>query len=680
MKKCTIIYFLAVFIFTCLPVRAEEYKPKKTLKEDITEVNLVKGYKEQHPRLLFGAGDISLFKQRAKDQKNLWDNVLSQGESLNKSLPASEDIKQGGKYWRIEYVLSGALAYFVTKDKKYKDGAVKWMTAHCEVDTWGTKFNSNHDLEASWYLYYISLAYDILYNELSTAEKETIEKGLILHSQAIYDSMKTAPEGGYRYDQNHTYIPTIALITAALALDKVKAASDWLNLGNAVVKRSRYVLGSDGFYYEGYGYWKYAMHWHVRYADMLSRATGADMFNLPLFKNNYLFALHLSLPASPFCFDINDIGSGANNRPENISLQWCYMLYRFAGVFNDGKMKAVADRIVAMSSNADDPAMYFLWYADKVKAAPMEEIPPYHYFSDQDFVGWRSSWEEDATIYLFRSGPPEGHAANSKLKEFKDWTMNAGHVHPDIGSFWIYGKGAYLAVDTGYTANKWTKDHNTILVDGMGQGDDGTYHNERGMPYNKFNGVSIKKQFLCKEYGYAAGDISTAYMKGDLGKLALLRQVVMTKNYLVVFDSLSGEKPHEYTWISHSDKEYKKEGGCYVTENGKARLLTFNLLPDNFKAETGIAAVMGGTAPGKGKKEDRGFELTLQAQKAGSTGFLNVLFPLSKAEKDPVSVKGRVDQKSVTVDIVWPESVKETVTLDLNWLQSGTKGPVTFSK
>jgi len=681
MKKSTIICFLTVFFIACLPLKAGEYKPKKTLKDDISEVTLIKGYKDKHPRLLFNSADISAFKERAENQKILWDNVLTQAGSLNKSLPTSEEVKLGGKYWRIEYVLSGSMAYFVTKDKKFRDGAVKWMVAHCEVDTWGTKFNSNHDLEASWYLYYISLAYDILYNDLSAGERETIEKGLILHAEAIYDYMKTEPKDGYRYDQNHTYIPTIALITAALALDnKVKAASDWLNLGNAVVKRSRYVLGPDGFYYEGYGYWKYAMHWHVRYADMLTRATGEDMFNLPLFKNNYLFALHLSLPASPFSFDISDNGSGANNRPPSSPFAWCAMLYRFAGVFNDGKMKAVADKIAGMSSDANDPGMYFLWYADKVKAAPMEEMPPYHYFSDQDFVGWRSSWEDDATIYLFRSGPPEGHAANSKLKEFKDWIMNAGHVHPDIGSFWIYAKGAYLAVDTGYTANKWTKDHNTILVDGKGQGDDGTYHNERLMPYKKFNEVSIKKQFLSKDYGYASGDISGAYMKGDLGKLSLLRHLVMTKNYLLVFDILSGEKQHEYTWINHSDKEYKKESGYYVTENGKARLLTFTLLPADFKAETGVATVMGGTAPGAGKKEDRGFELTLQTEKAGSTVFLNVLVPLAKEEKNPLSVKGSADKKSVTVEFVWYTGLKEKVTLDLDWAQSEAAGPVIFSK
>ena len=680
MKKLLCVSFVVAFVLGCGFLKAEEYKPGKKLKDDIVDVKLVKGYKDKHPRLLFSDEDLPALKQKSLNNKVLWENVLNQADGLNRSMPTSEEIKDGGKYWRIEWVLSGALAYVITKDNKYKDGAVKWMIAHCNVDTWGTKFNSNHDLEASWYLYYISLAYDILYNDLGTREREAIERGLVLHAKAIYDYTKEEPDGGYRYDQNHTYIPTTALITASLVLGKnVKDSVEWLNLGNAILKRSRYVLGPDGYYYEGYGYWMYAMHWHVRYADMIMRASGEDAYNLAIFKNNYLFALHLSLPDSPYYFVVGDGGKGANARPEKFAYSWNSMLYRFAGVFKDGKMKAVADRIAEAGSDPNDPGMYFLWYADNVKASPVSEIAPYQYFSDSDVITWRSSWEKDATVYWFRSGPPEGHAAASKLNEMKDWIMNAGHVHPDIGAFLMF-KGAYLVVDTGYTANKWTKDHNTILVDGKGQGSDGEYHNERGVSYKKFNDVSIKKEFLCKDYGYAVGDISSAYVRGSLGKLSLQRHIIMRKDYLIVFDDLSGEKPHEYTWISHSDKEYKKDGGLYISENGMAKLLTYTLLPKDLTAETGVATVMAGTAPGKGKKENRGFELKLQSLKTGKTMFLNVLIPLEKTEKIPISVMGSCDGKKVNVDIIWSQSNKEKIVLDLSWGQQAEKGPIVIVK
>ena len=130
---------------------------------------------------------------------------------------------------------------------------------------------------------------------------------------------------------------------------------------------------------------------------------------------------------------------------------------------------------------------------------------------------------------MFRSGPPEGHKAAKKLEEISDWMLNAGHVHPDIGAFWMHAKGAYLVVDTGYTAKKYTRDHNTILVDGKGQGKDGSYWNERGYPYKRFDDVKVKKVHLQKEYGYALGDFGSAY-PASLGKLSMLFQTILGIN------------------------------------------------------------------------------------------------------------------------------------------------------
>ena len=60
--------------------------------------------------------------------------------------------------------------------------------------------------------------------------------------------------------------------------------------------------------------------------------------------------------------------------------------------------------------------------------------------------------------------------------------------------------------------------------------------------------------------------------------------------------------------------------------------------------------------------------------------FLNVLIPLEKTEKNPVSVKGSCDGKNVNVDIVWSQSNKEKIVLDLSWDQKMVKGPITIVK
>jgi hypothetical protein len=667
-------------------VCAAEYVPGRTLQEDLAtvQVKTVEGYAGRHPRLLFGAEDIQALKDKAKASPALWQKVLDHARGLGDAAPPEEEARTGAHYWRIPRVLSGALAHVVTGDKGYSDAAVRWMTAYCKVDTWGTDYRPNVDLQASWHLYYIALAYDILYPELTEEERGVIRSGLASHARAIYLSLQPPQE--FRYEQNHTFIPASALAAAAFALlGEEQEAEQWVRLSYAMLRRSRYTLGEDGYYYEGMGYWAYALHWHVRYADILSRATGEPAHELPVLRQNYLSALHLTLPGPPFEFDIGDMGRGALSRPRDYGLNYRALLYRLASVFKDGACMATADRLAALGSSGDDPAMNFLWYDSAVRPANVEDLPTYHYFPDHDIVTWRSSWGPDATCCMFKCGPPEGHLAAGKLSKLDDWTMNSGHVHPDIGMFWLYARRHYLAVDTGYTAAKKTSDHNTLLVDGVGQGVDSSYWVYRGWPYSTFDAVRMRKVHLEKGYGYAMGDMSAAYPQDKLGKLAIRRHVLMTERCLIVLDDISAEKEHTYSWLLHSDQDLKQTGGPIVTEAGDARLLTYVLSPREARVSMGPAIVNAGNAPGPGEPQQRGYQLTVEnAAKDSSTRFLVVLIPAAEQEKDPLRVAGtRLDDGAAQVEITWPDAGTERITVDLGWAMgqgAGGRGPAVIEQ
>ena len=66
----------------------------------------------------------------------------------------------------------------------------------------------------------------------------------------------------------------------------------------------------------------------------------------------------------------------------------------------------------------------FIWYNSAIKATPIDKQEKWHYFSDHEVVYWRSSWDDDATAFAFKAGPPEGHAAAAKLKLFPDWRLS----------------------------------------------------------------------------------------------------------------------------------------------------------------------------------------------------------------------------------------------------------------
>ena len=149
---------------------------------------------------------------------------------------------------------------------------------------------------------------------------------------------------------------------------------------------------------------------------------------------------------------------------------------------------------VGISLSILDPEEYwtFIWYDPKIKAVSINDQPTYHWFKDHGIVFWRSSWNDDATAWSYKAGPPEGHAATEKVKAFPDWRLSSGHAHPDAGGFIIWSKGRYLTGDSGYAGVPMTEHHNTVTFDGLGQAKEGKGHDAfAGVSYDLMNKIYI---------------------------------------------------------------------------------------------------------------------------------------------------------------------------------------------
>jgi len=659
--------------------------PGATLADDLktVSVKLVPGYADQRPRLLFFSVDRDALRKKAADQPELWNAVLASAKRLG-AVPAADVIATGKTYWRIEGVQAGALAYFVTGEKKYLDAVVPWMTAHCREPVWGTLYRPNLDLQASWYLYHLSIAYDILHADLSDADRSAIRTGLASHAKAIFVSFDPVTnKEPLRYDQNHTYIPASALATAALALQgEVPEATDWLNRAYAILRRSRYALSEDGYYYEGYGYWTYALHWHVRYADLIARATGEHMYDVPFLSENWRFALHLSLPGAPGAFDVGDLSRWSGDARPKVSVLNHAMMWGLAGALNSGESRTAGDFYQARQPERDYPTSAFLWAAPNVTPTPLEKVKPYHRFTDHDVIAWRSGWDEDATAYLFRCGPPLGHSASPKLKQMTDWTMNCGHVHPDIGAFYIYAKGAYLAVSTGYTAEKWTKDHNTLLIDGKGQGNDGSYWNERGIPYEQLDSARIEQSYLADSYAYASGVLGGVYAR-QVRDVELRRSVLMNKRWFLVIDDLASPQEHTLSWLCHADGPFKLGIKSYVAELPKASLAVLPLSKIEVEAKAESTTVMAGQKPGPGTPTQRGYQLSLTTKlPAKAVRLANLLVPLDAGASPPTIENSTIVGDDISFQLKWADGHTESVKLNLGWKsgQAGAPEPAVVSE
>lgn len=673
---------LTLFLFLSSPCFASaEKEPEPVWLQDAY-------FQQGHPRLLFGSREKTALVQKMQVNTNVWAPVIRRAAAVMNPPPSPEQIQKGRNYTDSELMLSGALVYFLTGAEKYKTAVLSWMRAYSAETVWGSGWRANIDIPCNWYMYYMSLAYDILYDDMTEEGRRAVRESLTAHANAVYDAWiheyQAAP-----YEQNHTYVPMVALGAAALALyGEVPDAERWLALANEVLKRGRRVLTTDGYYYEGTAYWEYAFHWHMKWADLMQRATGRDLSDLPILRENYFQVLHMSLPDYPFFFDVGDTEKGAQGRehPKAIDLGRKHMIFWMASVFKDPDIQGVADMMTQrFGFSSDEPAAQFLWYTPCLSGTPVSEQTPFHCFDDMGIVVWRSSWGEDATVCIFKAGPPLGYSAQAAMAELPGWTPNTGHVHPDMGAGWLFGRGAYLITDTGYTAKKQTQDHSTFLVDGRGTGADGTYWAYRTGAtdrdhYEKWAGVKLVKVHLEKNYGYAMGDISSAY-PDDLGPLILRRHVVMTRDFVVLVDEIGGEQPHTFTSLLHADKEFKAVStNCYETVVGDSRLVVYMLAPEVSVIKNNPSIVFGGTDPAGGGEQQRGYQLSIQTGYPLLHGyFVTVLVPQNQADVFPHDVRlVRLDRDDASISIDWGGR-KETVSLNFGWDQSVLGGPVSIS-
>ena len=225
-----------------------------------------------------------------------------------------------------------------------------------------------------------------------------------------------------------------------------------------------------------------------------------------------------------------------------------------ASRYNNGEAQGVADWLKSKGQVSAEEMWTFIWYNTSIKSVPIEKQEKWHYFADHDVAYWRSSWNDDATAFSFKAGPPEGHAATEKINQFPEWRLSSGHAHPDAGSFIIWANGRYLTGDSGYAGVPMTEHHNTIVFDGKGQNKEGMGHDVFGdIPYERLNKIRLTNvKFNDKKVSITA-DLTAAY-EPELGVKNFVRLFEFSApNNFVVTDNIETAKPNIITSYLHAD-------------------------------------------------------------------------------------------------------------------------------
>ncbi len=648
MKKLAVINLIILFVLSsaALAQDAQELEAERKASEKLkgehplfelmrTKRSSMKPeLKSVHPRVYLTQKDIDELKAKTKTQPELWQTAVSRVRALTVEPPPAPAQERRVQNEVGIGIAEAAFVYKITGEKKYLDAAKKYMDAAVSYEVWGYTYNKpDIDLAAGHLLYGMGWAYDLLYHDLTEAERTKYRTKLIRQARIMYDFFKPKNGRTYAYSQNHTFIPTSGLAVTAYALmDETDEAKDWAALVRAIFDRVLATYTEDGYFYESMEYWIFSTPWLVHYMDAHLASTGENLYlTTPGFRKAHKYIAHITLPGGEFNFDFGDIYAGNITRARqgndyareriNGKFRTNYnILYHLADMYQDGEQQGVADWVKSKGQVNAEEFWTFIWYNDRVKPVPIEEQAKWHYFKDHEVVFWRDSWDDDATAFAFKCGPPEGHSTNEKVIAFPDWRLSSGHAHPDAGSFIIWSNGKYLTGDSGYAGVPLTIHHNTLLFDGKGQAKEGDGHDAFAkVSYERLNKIRILDVKMDEKRVSITADVTAAY-EPEVGVEKFIRKFDFTyPNQFIVADDVRTKFPQTVTAYLHADTKITEAstGSFFFEPESNPGLLVKLINPAMFSTVIEENFLTAPGRPGsvdKGEREQRGVRLAVSTK------------------------------------------------------------------
>lgn len=478
-----------------------------------------------------------------------------------------------------------ALTYLLTGERKYLDAARAWMLASAGYPTWGLGETDGLDLAAGHQLYGLALAYDWLYHELDREALATVRACLERRGRRMYERVLNGQVWWHdAYLQNHLWVNMTGLAAAGMALfGEVAGVDGWMLLPLEKARVTMASLGPDGASHEGVPYWSYGLEYLLKFMDLARDLLGVDLFGeTAWFRHTTAFRLYAMLPRSHWTR-----GSDLMTFADGPRYDWYgpdYMLRKLAAEYRDGHAQWLADELRTAGLCNDAAAfLNLLWEEPSVAPEPPAKLPPFRRFDDLGLVFMRSSWDGDESVMALKCGPFIGHHALARYS----YDPGGGHVHPDAGSFLLFGHGDWLVVDDGYTW-KTTAFQNTALVNGIGQEGEGGAWFDGSVLCAEKRGASVLRADHTDDYDYVIGDVTHAY-KREAGLKRFLRHILYLRpDCWVIVDELESAAPATFELYFHSDFPFRQvRDGLVFDVRGKSGSLRLTVLaPEGATAES----------------------------------------------------------------------------------------------
>ncbi|MBU0609890.1 MAG: DUF4962 domain-containing protein [Armatimonadetes bacterium] len=516
----------------------------------------------KHPRLLLTAEDLPRLRARLDDPRV--QKYYKLPEALTrKPPPYKEKSRNGGAYRTLG---NYALGHVLKPDPAQLQGVTAWLEEATRYGSVGV------DLDAEYFLEGLAFSYDWLYNDLPPALRDRVRQTIADKCREVYTaSLGGQQGGGYAYQQNHYWFAHLALAMGASAVyGEVPEAADWLAWTWDRFERVAMTFGPDGGFHEGLGYWDYSMPTLYLYLDLYEWCTGLRLTVADEgLKGQFEFRFRHLYPGLAFSAALEDTSSTAGTPQAMLGL-WQ------AKRFHDAATMGLVD---ALGREASSAKQNLLWLDETVEPQdPRPGLSLARHYDDVETVFARTSWGPEATALAFVSRPMGGHKYAELCAKYG--LSGTGHNHPEQNHFVLFGRGEVLAADPGYTYDKQTRNHNTVLVGGKGQYGDGEMWPRPNPGRAHVTGFATEGDLTI-----AAGDAVSAYPP-ELGLTRFDRTIVLAgRDLVVVHDRLAAKEPQVFSWLLHHFGQAAQSGDAWAITRNQAQLTVRPLLPAKVAGE-----------------------------------------------------------------------------------------------
>lgn len=525
--------------------------------------------KVKHPSLLYTPERIQMAKQRvANDSRyaEYWQQIREAADSKLQKRSLND----------ADYL---SLAYLMTGEKKYSDKIREILLDVIKADTWGSTEMLARipvwtaDLGLAHKAYLSAIAYDAVYNELSTTERKEIARGLkrLALDPCLGDWVLEPTRIHSLNSMGHNWWTSCACMGGILALslqnelpEAVEGARvlnevlpEWFSFAGDVLQQKPKSFDEAGGMYESLNYANFGIQEALQFRLAWRNMNAGRQPEIPELEKVPSYFMHVCYPRTGILHSLN-----FGDSHKNVSAESSLMLLYALGIRDDNMLWYMKQ--VEQGQHRDgyfmNRPMGFLYTPDLTKAPAIPNLKKSQLFADFGWATMRTSWEKDATMLAVKSG----HTWN--------------HSHADANSFILFHKGVDIIKDAG---NCWypnpnyrnyffqSQAHNVVTFNGEGQSREQQYHGSTLRGYLHYlMDAGDTKYILANGTGPYSDNFSRNF-----------RHFLWQDNVIYMIDDLKTHKNGHFEWLWHPGGQARKQGTDLNITNGASAVTVRPLYP-----------------------------------------------------------------------------------------------------